>query len=189
MCTDILKTRNDLSLEEIEELMKQEKNIKVYKKLVYVRFRIMGYSIIESYTLANVKKSTAYYIEDKWNENGYDSLKKKPGQGRKPKLSDENWEEFRKIMSKRNDWTLPELSYIIKKEYGVTYSLAHLAILLRKKLNAHFAKSYSKDYRQSPYYKQSFHLKLNAIFKKYKLQYDSNTGNIINKETNEAFQH
>ena len=346
MSTDIIKTRNDITLDEIEELMRKEKDIKVYKKLFYVRFRIMGYTKIESYTLANIKKSTAYNIEDQWNENGYqgllpkkrktgsgrkpklnikqrnelykilieeedltihdiqkiiedkynkkytymgvkklienqfnldiedyldytpkfnlkkenieknldnidsedekeleqiinyirtekdvfiyrkllfllftklnypleftstilgvtedtlitwfqqwnkngyESLKKKSGQGRKSKLSDENWEEIRKIMSTRNDWTLPEISYIIETKYGVKYSLPHLAKLLKKKLNAHFAKPYSKDYRQSPYYKQSFHLKLNHIFKKYKLQYDINTGNIINKETNEPF--
>ena len=51
----------------------------------------------------------------------------------------------------------------------------------------HFAKPYGKDYRQSPYYKQSFHLKLMPIFKKYKLKYDPETGNIINKKTNEKF--
>lgn len=51
----------------------------------------------------------------------------------------------------------------------------------------HFAKPYSKDYRQSPYYRQSFHLKLMHILKKYKLKYDPETGNITNMETNEPF--
>lgn len=74
MSTDIIKTRNDITLDEIEELMRKEKDIKVYKKLFYVRFRIMGYTKIESYTLANIKKSTAYNIEDQWNENGYQGL-------------------------------------------------------------------------------------------------------------------
>ena len=51
----------------------------------------------------------------------------------------------------------------------------------------HYAKPYPRDYRQSPYYKQSFHLKLSRIFKKYKLKYDPTTGNIINMKTKEAF--
>ena len=51
----------------------------------------------------------------------------------------------------------------------------------------HFAKPYGKDYRQSPYYKQSFHLKLMHKFNKYDLKYDYETGNIINMETNEPF--
>lgn len=59
--------------------------------------------------------------------------------------------------------------------------------MLRSKLNAKFSKPYPKDYRQSPYYKQSFHLKLNPIFKKYNLKYDTQTKNIINNDTNEPF--
>ena len=51
----------------------------------------------------------------------------------------------------------------------------------------HYAKPYPRDYRQSPYYKQSFHLKLSRIFKKYKLKYDPTTGNIINMKTKEVF--
>lgn len=90
-------------------------------------------------------------------------------------------------MGERNDWTLPEIAEAIEIRYGVRYSLTHLAQLLKKKLNMHFAKPYGKDYRQSPYYKQSFHLKLMPIFKKYKLKYDPETGNIINKKTNEKF--
>ena len=68
--------------------------------MVYVRFRIMGYSIIESYTLANVKKSTAYYIEDKWNENGYMGLvpKNNLGSGRKPKLNKKQRKELYGIL-------------------------------------------------------------------------------------------
>ena len=51
----------------------------------------------------------------------------------------------------------------------------------------HFAKPYGRDYRQSPYYKQAFHLKLMHILKKYKLKYDNKTGDIINTEINEKF--
>ena len=66
MDIDNLKTRSDLSLEEIEYLMKKEKNVKVYKKLSYIRFRTMGYSKLESIELANIKRSTGYHIEDIW---------------------------------------------------------------------------------------------------------------------------
>ena len=89
-------------------------------------------------------------------------------------------------MGSRNDWTLPEIADEIETKYGVTYSSPHLAQLL-KKLKMHFTKPYSKDYRQSPYYKQAFHLKLMNIFKKYKLKYNPETSNITNMKTNEPF--
>ena len=66
MDIDNLKTRSDLSLEEIEYLMKKEKNVKVYKKLSCIRFRTTGYSKLESFELANIKRSTGYHIEDIW---------------------------------------------------------------------------------------------------------------------------
>ena len=119
-------------MEEILSYIKKEKEVFVYRKLLFLLFCKLNFPWEVISVIIGVKESTLIRWLQQWNENGYDSLKKKPGQGRKSKLSDENWEEFRKIMSKRNDWTLPELSYIIKKEYGVTYSLAHLAILLRK---------------------------------------------------------
>ena len=346
MREDLLKTRNDLTVEEIEYLMETESDVKVYKKLIFVRLRAEGLSIIEAYTLANIKRSTAYLIEDQWNEHGYigllpkkqkegsgrkpklnkkqlkqlskilkneknltihkiqellknkwnieytymgvkkllinqfnvdiseyldynpkqdiniesfeknldnldpedkkeaeriinlinnekdvfvyrkllsllfqklnftlefigqiigvtketlitwnnqwieneyEGLLKKKGQGRKSKLTDSEWEEIGKVIGKRNDWMLPEIAYLIKENYGVEYSFAHLARLLKKKLNAHYAKPYTKDYRQSPYYKQSFHLKLNPIFNKYQLKYDISTGNIFNMDTKEPF--
>ena len=346
MREDLLKTRNDLTVEEIEYLMETESDVKVYKKLIFVRLRAEGLSIIEAYTLANIKRSTAYLIEDQWNEHGYigllpkkqkegsgrkpklnkkqlkqlskilkneknltihkiqellknkwnieytymgvkkllinqfnvdiseyldynpkqdiniesfeknldnldpedkkeaeriinlinnekdvfvyrkllsllfqklnftlefigqiigvtketlitwnnqwieneyEGLLKKKGQGRKSKLTDSEWEEIGKVIGKRNDWMLPEIAYLIKENYGVEYSFAHLARLFKKKLNAHYAKPYTKDYRQSPYYKQSFHLKLNPIFNKYQLKYDISTGNIFNMDTKEPF--
>ena len=346
MREDLLKTRNDLTVEEIEYLMETESDVKVYKKLIFVRLRAEGLSIIEAYTLANIKRSTAYLIEDQWNEHGYigllpkkqkegsgrkpklnkkqlkqlskilkkeknltihkiqellknkwnieytymgvkkllinqfnvdiseyldynpkqdiniesfeknldnldpedkkeaeriinlinnekdvfvyrkllsllfqklnftlefigqiigvtketlitwnnqwieneyEGLLKKKGQGRKSKLTDSEWEEIGKVIGKRNDWMLPEIAYLIKENYGVEYSFAHLERLLKKKLNAHYAKPYTKDYRQSPYYKQSFHLKLNPIFNKYQLKYDISTGNIFNMDTKEPF--
>jgi len=58
---------------------------------------------------------------------------------------------------------------------------------MRNIFKAHFGKPYPKDYRRSPYYKQSFYLKLTHILRKYKLKYNPQTGNILNMETNEPF--
>jgi transposase len=66
-------------------------------------------------------------------------------------------------------------------------SYSHTTRLMREKFKAKFAKPYPHDYRRSPYYKQSFYLKMYNILKKFKLKYDIKTGNIINLETNEPF--
>lgn len=71
--------------------------------------------------------------------------------------------------------------------FGVSYSLAHVARILRNRIHARFSKPYPHDYRRSPYYKSIFFLKLYQKLGKYRLKYDVNTGNIIDLNTNKPF--
>ena len=62
-----------------------------------------------------------------------------------------------------------------------------MARILKTEFKAHNAKPYPRDYRRSPYYKNSFRLKLYNKFKKYRLKYDEKTGNIIDLKSNKPF--
>ena len=177
--------KNEFNL--IISTLHEEKDVFVYKKLSSFIFQKLGYSLDIISNIIGVTEETLVTWNNQWKSDGYKGLLKKSGQGRKAKLSKEQLKDLRKILRTRNDWLLPEISFIIETKYGVKYSSAHLSKLLKEKLKMHFAKPYPRDYRQSPYYKQSFHLKLNPIFKKYQLKYDINTGNIINMATNEPF--
>jgi len=58
---------------------------------------------------------------------------------------------------------------------------------MRSEFKAKFGKPYIKSYKQSPYYKSAFYLKLYHILGNYKLKYDEKTNTIINLETMEPF--
>jgi transposase len=58
---------------------------------------------------------------------------------------------------------------------------------MRLKFKAKFSKPYTRSYKQSPYYKSSFYLKLYHTLKKYRLKYDEKHNNIINLKTMEPF--
>jgi len=58
---------------------------------------------------------------------------------------------------------------------------------MRSEFKAKFGKPYIRSYKQSPYYKSAFYLRLYHILKKYKLKYDEKTNTIINLETMEPF--
>ena len=179
--------KDDEELNLLIKNMHEEKDVFIYRKLLSLVLQKLNVSLDVISTIIGITKETLLKWNEQWNTDGYESLSRKKGQGRKPKLSEDDWKEIRKLLSERNDWTLPEIAFVINGKYGVNYSQAHLAKLLKKKLKMHFAKPYGKDYRQSPYYKQSFHLKLMHKFNKYDLKYDYDTGNIINMETNEPF--
>ena len=63
-----LKSRSDLSLDEVNLLMEDETHVSIYQNLSYFRFQAMGFSKVKSYKLASIKRSTAYYLDDLWME-------------------------------------------------------------------------------------------------------------------------
>ena len=133
MNIDNLKTRNDLTVDEIELLMKHEKELKVYKKLSYLRFRALGYTKKEAFNAAFIKKSTGYNIEDKYAEQGYYGLldkKKKKGTGRKLKLNTKQLNELSKILKSENDLTIHKVQKIIKDKWEVEYTYTGVKKLL-----------------------------------------------------------
>jgi len=73
----------------------------------------------------------------------------------------------------------------MKEISGKQYTYSHTRIILRKIFKAKFSKPYNRDYRQSPYYKGIFRLKMYHKLNKYQLKYDNENMTITNLETNE----
>ena len=55
MSIESLKTRSDLSLEELDQLIKNETDVKIYKKLNFIKLKKEGYSTKQAYQIANLK--------------------------------------------------------------------------------------------------------------------------------------
>ncbi|MDR2966486.1 MAG: hypothetical protein LBU74_00860 [Methanobacteriaceae archaeon] len=117
-----LQSRSDLSLNEIDFLITHERDVKILIKLYYFRFKAMGFTSVESYKLAKIPKSTAYYMEDLWNEGGYSALLPKKGQGRKSKLNDVQMKELEEILDTKDKWIISDVENLIKEKWDVKYS-------------------------------------------------------------------
>ena len=135
MCLESLKSRNDLSLDEIVQLMEVETDVKVYKKLLYFKFKGMGFTKIESYKLASIKRSTAYHLEDLWNEGGYNSLLRKSGGGRKSKLNKDQINELGLILETKDKWLINDVVDLIKEKWSIDYSYNGVQQLLNTYFN------------------------------------------------------
>jgi transposase len=114
--------------------MDNEKDVKIFKKLVYFKFKAMGFTKVESYKLASIKKSTAYNIEDQWNDGGYNALLSKGGQGRKTKLNKKQINELKNILETKDKWLINDVTKLIKDKWGMDYSYNGTQNLL----NSHF---------------------------------------------------
>ena len=49
MSIESLKTKSDLSLEELNQLIKNETDVKIYKKLNFIKLKKEGYSTKQAY--------------------------------------------------------------------------------------------------------------------------------------------
>lgn len=130
MSLENLKSRQDLTLDEINLLMNSEKDIKVYRKLEYFKFNKMGFSKIESCTLAGFSESSRYYLDDLWAEGGYNALIPHYGGGRKSKLSEKQQEDLEIKLKTKDMWLVEDVRTLIKEEYSVDYTYQSVRELL-----------------------------------------------------------
>lgn len=62
-------------------------------------------------------------MQERWNEDGCEGLIPKYGGGRPSKLTSEQKEDLKRILTERDDWTNSEIKDLIQNKFGVEYSL------------------------------------------------------------------
>ena len=151
MCLEDLKSRGDLSLDEIVQLIEIETDVKIYKKLIYFKFKAMGFSIMESYNLTSIKRSTTYHSEDQWNDGGYNALLPRLGRGRKPKLNEEQMSELELILKNKDSWLINDVLNLIKEKWGINYSYHGVQNLLESHFNVNIDNYYVEEQEKKKY--------------------------------------
>lgn len=130
MLLEDLKLKKDLDLNEINTLLDNEKNIKVYKKLLYFKFKLMDYTKIEACNLAGFPESSRYYLDDLWEKGGYYALVPNYGGGRKSKLNEKQKKDLEIKLNNGKSWLIEDAKKLIKDEYGVEYTYQGVKNLL-----------------------------------------------------------
>ena len=82
----------------------------------------MGYSKIESCKLAGFPESSRYYLDDLWDEGGYNALIPHYGGGRKSKLTEKQQKDLEIKLTKKEKWLIEDVKTLIKEEYNVDYT-------------------------------------------------------------------
>lgn len=89
---------------------------------------------------------SGYNIQELWNEGGMAALEPKFGGGRTSKLTDDQKEDLKDMLSV-NPMTTKDVRLWIKEEYGIDYSEKQVHVILSK-MGLHHAKPYPKDHRR-----------------------------------------
>ncbi|MDL5501804.1 MAG: helix-turn-helix domain-containing protein, partial [Candidatus Methanoperedens sp.] len=132
-----------ITAEELQERIKSlEKDVNVLQRLYFIKYRYEGVTVEEAASRVEISKPVAYIWQDRWNKEGYEGLKPKFAGGKPSKLSDDQKEQLKKILNKRDDWTTDEIRKLIWKEFKIEYTLKQIRIILRK-----FGMNFSKPFQ------------------------------------------
>jgi putative transposase len=135
----------------VEDLDKRirslEKDVRVLKRLYFVRYRYDGDSVEEAAKKVGVTKMVGYQWQDRWNQEGVEGLVPRFAGGRPSKLDEGQKKVLRAFLKEKDDWTTGDVKDLILEEFGVEYTLKQVRVIL-KGFKMKFSKPYPQDHRQ-----------------------------------------
>jgi putative transposase len=139
-----------MNIEELNRKIKSvEKNVKILKRLYFIKFRYNGDSVEKASEKVGVTKRIGYIWQNRWNEKGYEGIIPRYAGGRPSKISEQQKKELEQILRRKESWTSKEIKDVISREFSVDYSLKQIYIILRD-MGMNFGKPYPRDYRRPP---------------------------------------
>jgi Transposase and inactivated derivatives len=142
-----IEIKKDVTMDELDKRIRSlEKNVRVLKRLYFVKYRYQGYTVKNASEMVDVTEAIGYEWQRRWNEDGYDGLIPRFGGGRPSKLTSEQKEELKKELKGKN-WTTEEVREFIFLKFEVEYTLKQIRVIL-KKFGMNHAKPYPHDYRK-----------------------------------------
>jgi putative transposase len=137
-----------MNIEDLNRKIKSvEKDVKILKRLYFIKFRYSGDSVEKASEKVGVTKRIGYIWQNRWNEMGYEGIIPRYAGGRPSKISEQQKSELEKILRRKESWTTKEIKDVISREFNVDYSLKQIYIILRD-MGMNFGKPYPRDYRR-----------------------------------------
>ena len=146
--------------DEIEELMKKQKNKRDYERLLAIRLLMSGAKPDDIAEEINRSRATIYNWAELWNKNGLEGLKYKLPPGKPPKLSREDLNYLKDILETKtpkdidflntdqNFWDIEKALEFINGYFGTNYTYYGAWRVLREKLKFQYTKPYPKNYKR-----------------------------------------
>jgi len=139
-----------MNIEELNRKIKSvEKDVKILKRLYFIKFRYNGDSVEKASEKVGFTKRIGYIWRNRWNEKGYEGIIPRYAGGRPSKISEQQKKELEQILRRKESWTTKGIKDVISREFSVDYSLKQIYVILRD-MGMNFGKPYPRDYRRPP---------------------------------------
>ena len=103
-----MQHRNDLSSK------------KIYNRILFIKLRYLGNSVEEAAGKIKTSRATGYRIQKLWNDGGIDALCPLPIHGRPSRITDEEKENIKRVVSKTPMETKDVRLFIKKNTTSIT---------------------------------------------------------------------
>jgi putative transposase len=149
MASDLI-IKEHVPLEELNRVIREvEKDVKTLNRLHLIRQIYKTNNVAKACDILDVPVRTGYNWVDKWNKGGIEGLKHKLGAGRKPFLTEEEFQELDKWMEQEEFLETKDVYLYIKDNFGVDYSIRQVERIVNK-LNYTWVKPYPIADKQPP---------------------------------------
>lgn len=116
------------------------KKLNEARRMIAANFFEQGLGPAEVARRLDVTHGAASHWKKALEESGRDGLASKPNVGGKPRLSEQDRARLAEMMAQgprahgfRSElWTLPRITVLIKKEFGIEYHFAHVSKILKR---------------------------------------------------------
>lgn len=124
--------RMDITREELDRMYREEKNPRMKERLLAISLLSEGRSVAEvARTLRRSVRTVERWVSY-WNANGLEALAPQSSGGRRPKLSEEEWEEvLREIEDKGY---VEDVVVYVRDTRGVHYTYSGVWRVLRRRM-------------------------------------------------------
>ena len=103
-----------MSVEELNRRIKTAENeVKILKRLYFIKFRHDGDSVENAAEKVGVTKRIGYIWQDRWNDKGYDRIIPRYAGGRPSKLSQQQRNELEQLLKQKENWTTKDAKNLI----------------------------------------------------------------------------
>ena len=135
-----LTIRTDLSPAELRRRARREPDRAAAARMQAIANALEGMTRAEAARLAGMERQALRDAVVRYNAEGLAGLHNRPRRGPKPKLTEEQFAELRRLVLDGPDiettglsaWTLAELCREVEARWGVSYHERHMSKLMRK---------------------------------------------------------
>jgi transposase len=114
-----MELRMDIAREELDRMYREEKNPRMKERLLAISLLSEGRSVPEvARTLRRSVRTVEGWVNS-WNANGLEALAPQSSGGRRPRLSEEEWEDVLREMEDRG-YTIKDVVVYVRDTRGCT---------------------------------------------------------------------